>query len=201
MKYSSKVLERVITSFSKLPGIGEKSAQRIALYLLQEDRLHGEALAQSVLDLYQNIGYCSVCFNLTENEVCEICSNPKRDHSTICVVNEHKDLLAIERTGQYNGVYHVLGGMLSPLDGVEEKDLKINELIKRINSDIEEVILAINPTVEGEMTNSRLFTLMEKKNVKVTRIARGIPFGACLEFNDNVTITKALEDRVNFSKQ
>ena len=200
MKYSSKVLERVITSFSALPGIGEKSAQRIALYLLQGDRQKGEVLAQSVLDLYQNIGYCSICFNLTEQKVCEICSNPKRDHSTICVVNEHKDLLAIERTGQYSGIYHVLGGMLSPLDGVEEKDLKIEELIQRINAEIEEVILAINPTIEGEMTSSRLFTLLEKKKVKVTRIARGIPFGACLEFNDNVTISKALEDRVIFNK-
>ncbi len=200
MKYSSKVLERVITSFSALPGIGEKSAQRIALYLLQGDRQKGEVLAQSVLDLYQNIGYCSLCFNLTEQKVCEICSNPKRDHSTVCVVNEHKDLLAIERTGQYNGIYHVLGGMLSPLDGVEEKDLKIEELIQRINAEIEEVILAINPTIEGEMTSSRLFTLLEKKKVKVTRIARGIPFGACLEFNDNVTISKALEDRVIFNK-
>jgi len=200
LKYSSKVLERVITSFSALPGIGEKSAQRIALYLLQGDRQKGEVLAQSVLDLYQNIGYCSLCFNLTEQKVCEICSNPKRDHSTVCVVNEHKDLLAIERTGQYNGIYHVLGGMLSPLDGVEEKDLKIEELIQRINAEIEEVILAINPTIEGEMTSSRLFTLLEKKKVKVTRIARGIPFGACLEFNDNVTISKALEDRVIFNK-
>ncbi|MEJ2628694.1 MAG: recombination mediator RecR [bacterium] len=200
MKYSSKVLERVITSFSALPGIGEKSAQRIALYLLQGDKQKGEVLAQSVLDLYQNIGYCSICFNLTEQKVCEICSNPKRDHSTICVVNEHKDLLAIERTGHYNGIYHVLGGMLSPLDGVEEKDLKIEELIQRINAEIEEVILAINPTIEGEMTSSRLFTLLEKKKVKVTRIARGIPFGACLEFNDNVTISKALEDRVIFNK-
>lgn len=201
MKYSSKALERVITSFSKLPGIGEKSAQRIALYLLQGDRQDGETLAQAVLDLYNNIGYCKICFNLTESEVCEICKNPKRDHSTICVVNEHKDLLAIERTGQFNGVYHVLGGVLSPLDGVEEKDLKIEELISRINTEVEEIILAINPTVEGEMTSSRLFTLLEKKNVKVTRIARGIPFGASLEFNDSVTITRALEDRVNCYKE
>lgn len=201
MKYSSKALEKVITSFSKLPGIGEKSAQRIALYLLQEDRQNGETLAQSVLDLYNNIGYCNLCFNLTEHEICEICSNPKRDHSTICVVNEHKDLLAIERTGQFNGVYHVLGGVLSPLDGVEEKDLKIDELIKRINSEVNEIILAINPTMEGEMTSSRLFTLLEKKNVKVTRIARGIPFGASLEFNDSVTISRALEDRVDLHKE
>ncbi len=200
MKYSSKILEQVIKTFSKLPGIGEKSAQRIALYLLREDRQCGENLVQSVLDLYQNIGYCSVCFNLTENEICEICSNPKRDHSTICVVDEHKDLLAIERTGQFNGVYHVLGGVLSPLDGVEEKDLKIEELINRINSEVEEIIFAINPTLEGEMTSSRLFTLLKKKNVKITRIARGIPFGASLEFNDNITITKALEDRVLFIK-
>ena len=200
MEYSSKALDRVIKSFSKLPGIGEKSAQRIALYLLQTDRQNGEDLAQSVLDLYQNIGYCSVCFNLTEEDICEICSNPKRDHSTICVVDEHKDLLAIERTGQYNGVYHVLGGVLSPLDGVEEKDLKIEELISRINSEVNEVILAINPTVEGEMTSSRLFALLEKKNIRITRIAQGIPFGASLEFNDNVTITRAIEDRVSFNK-
>ncbi len=201
MKYSSKALEKVIISFSKLPGIGEKSAQRIALYLLQADRQNGQDLVQSVLDLYQNIGYCSICFNLTEKDVCEICSNPKRDHSTICVVDEHKDLLAIERTGQYNGVYHVLGGVLSPLDGVEEKDLKIEELISRINSEVNEVILAINPTIEGEMTSSRLFTLLEKKNINITRIAQGIPFGASLEFNDNVTITKAIEDRVSFIKK
>lgn len=195
MRYSSKTLEKVIKEFSRFPGIGEKSAQRIALYLLREKQKIGEGLAQAIVDLYENIHCCSVCFNLTEEDPCEICSSSKRDHSIICVVDEHKDLMAIERTGQYNGVYHVLGGVLSPLDNVHEKDLKIAELIDRINSDVKEVIFAINPTVEGEMTSGRLFFLLKEKNIILTRIARGIPFGATLEFNDNLTVAKAIEDR------
>jgi recombination protein RecR len=196
MKYSSETLERLIEAFSRLPGIGEKSAQRIALYLLQEGREEGEKLARAIVDLEENVRNCSVCFNLTEADPCVFCRDEKRDRRTICVVEEPKDLIAIERTGGYRGQYHVLGGVLSPLDGIGEEDLRIEELLTRIHSEISEIILATNPTVEGEMTAARLATLLKPKGIRVTRIARGIPFGGSLEFNDIITVGKAIEGRV-----
>ena len=196
MKYSSKTLERLVEAFSRLPGIGEKSAQRIALYLLQTDQGEGDRLANAILDLKKNVGNCSICFNLTEEDPCSFCQDPKRDSSMICVVDEPKDLMAIERTGGYRGLYHVLGGVLAPLDGVGEDELRIKDLISRIDDNIKEVIIATNPTVEGEMTAAHLATLLKSKNIKITRIARGIPFGGSLEFNDTITISKSIEDRV-----
>ena len=197
MKYSSQILERLIKAFSRLPGIGEKSAQRIALYLLQDGRHEGEDLAKAILDLKSKVGYCSICFNLTEEEICILCRDIQRDSQMICVVEEPKDLLAIERTGGYQGRYHVLGGVLSPLEGIGEEDLRINELLARLDGSIKEVILATNPTVEGEMTAARLAKLIKPAGVKITRIARGVPFGGSLEFNDAVTVAKALEGRID----
>jgi recombination protein RecR len=191
----------LIKAFSRLPGIGEKSAQRIALYLLREGRDEGEALAKAIMDLENNVRSCSICFNLTEEDPCVFCNDPQRDHLTICVVEEPKDLLAIERTGGYRGLYHVLGGVLSPLDGVGEDDLRVNELFDRIDSSVKEIIIATNPTVEGEMTAAQLVTRLQAKGVKVTRIARGVPFGGSLEFNDAVTVAKALEGRVDMSSE
>lgn len=200
MKYSSHTLEQLIQAFSRLPGIGEKSAQRIALYLLQEAKEEGETLAKAILDLKQKVGTCSICFNLTEEDPCILCRDTQRDHGTLCVVEEPKDLLAIERTGGYRGLYHVLGGVLSPLDGVGIEDLHIKELLARVESGgIDEVILATNPTVEGEMTAAQLNDLLKSKGVRVSRIARGIPFGGALEFNDAVTVAKAIEGRVDVS--
>jgi recombination protein RecR len=195
MRYSSQILEKLIVALSRLPGIGEKSAQRIALYLLQESREEGEALANAILDLQEKVIICSVCFNISDDDQCLICLDPKRDRQMICVVEEPKDLMAIERTGIYKGLYHVLGGSISPLDGVGEEKLRVRELMERISSEVTEVILATNPTIEGEMTAARLLKLIKPKGVKVTRIARGIPFGGSLEFNDAITVGKALEGR------
>lgn len=199
MEYSSQTLERLVKAFSRLPGIGEKSAQRIALYLLRDGRDEGEELAKTILDLKDKVRYCSVCFNLTEDDPCGFCQDPQRDNQTICVVEEPKDLLAIERTGGYRGCYHVLGGVLSPLEGIGVEDLRIEELLARLDSNVKEVILATNPTVEGEMTAAQLAKLLKPTGVKVTRIARGVPFGGALEFNDAVTVAKALEGRVDMS--
>jgi len=196
VKYSSKTLERVVQSLSKLPGIGEKSAQRIALYLLEEAGEESRELAEAIMDLTDKVGHCSICFNLTDEDPCIFCRDPNRKRSIICVVEEPRDVLAIEKTQSYNGLYHVLGGLLSPLEGVGREDLHIDELVQRIDKGVEEVILAMNPTVEGEMTAAHLAKILESKNVLVTRIARGIPFGGSLEFNDSVTIAKAIEGRM-----
>ncbi|NQT26030.1 recombination protein RecR [candidate division KSB1 bacterium] len=195
MKYPSEILERLVTSLSDLPGIGEKSAQRIALYLFRDGRQQGEQLAKVLHEMKDKVGQCSVCFNITEVDPCQYCSDTKRDQSIICVLEDTKDLLAIERTGEYHGMYHLLGGALSPLDGIGEEELHVKELIARITSNIKEVILATNPTIEGEMTASFLAQRLHGKEVKVTRIARGVPFGGTLEFNDMVTLSKSLEGR------
>jgi recombination protein RecR len=196
VEYTSKTLEQVIQAFSRLPGIGEKTAQRIALFLLGEGRNEGDRLAGAVLALNQKVTRCSICFNLTEEDPCGFCRDSRRDRRTICVVEDLKDFMAIEHAGTYRGRYHILGGVLSPLEGVGESDLHIRELINRIGPEVEEVILATNPTVEGEMTASHLVKLLKPKGVKVTRIARGIPFGGALEFNDAITIAKAMEGRL-----
>ncbi len=196
MEYGSKSLENLIIAFSSLPGIGKKSAQRVALYLLQEGKNEAENLAKTILDLHDKVGLCSVCNNLTEDDPCTFCSNPERDQSVICVVEEPKDLMAIENTGGYRGLYHVLGGVLSPLDGIGEEQLHIADLMNRLEQNIQEVIVATNPTVEGEMTAAHLIKTIKPKGVKISRIARGIPYGGSLEFNDAVTVAKAMEGRM-----
>jgi recombination protein RecR len=196
VEYPSQTLGELIQAFSRLPGIGEKSAQRIALYLLREGRQEIDALSRAILNLKEKVGRCSICYNLTEADPCAICRDPRRDPRTVCVVEDLKDLLAIERSGSYRGVYHVLGGVLSPLDGVGEGDLRIRELVQRVNPDIKEIILATNPTMEGEMTAGHLVRVLKPLGVRLTRIARGIPFGGALEFNDAVTVAKAMDGRV-----
>jgi len=200
LEYASKVLGKLVEAFSRFPGIGEKSAQRMAFYLLKQGREESERLAKAILDLNENVGQCSICFNLTEEDPCSICSDTRRDRSIICVVEEPKDILAIERSGTYRGLFHVLGGVLSPLDGIGEDQLHISELLSRVDGEVEEIILATNPTMEGEMTAAHIAKKLEKSGVKVTRIARGIPFGGSLEFNDAVTVAKALEGRVNLEQ-
>ena len=195
MQYASKTLERLVEAFASLPGIGKKSAQRVALYLLGEGKGDAEMLAKAILDLKERVTKCSICFNLTEDNPCSFCSDPKRDSEIICVVEDPKDLLAIENTGGYRGRYHVLGGVLSPLEGVGESDLRIQELMERIQPPVREVILATNPTIEGEMTAAHLVKLLKEKSVRVTRIARGVPFGGSLEFNDAITVAKSIEGR------
>ena len=198
MKYLSESVERAIHELSKLPGIGRKSAQRHVFYLLKTSSEQVEMLAQALLDLKTKVRQCSVCFNITERDPCPICSNPSRNHAMICVVEEANDIIALERTGEFAGMYHVLGGVLSPLDGIGPEDLRIKELLTRLNDEIKEVIIATNPNTEGEATAIYLAKLIKPLNIKLTRIARGVPVGADLEYADEVTLSRALAGRVDY---
>ncbi|MBI4548559.1 MAG: recombination protein RecR [Ignavibacteriae bacterium] len=196
MLYTSDSLSQLIEEFSLLPGIGKKSAQRIAMYILKLPNEQVERMAKALVNVKEKMQYCVSCWNFTEQNPCSICSNPKRDRSTICVVEEPSDVIAIEKTNEYKGLYHVLGGSLSPLDGIGPEDLKVNELLTRMNSSVQEIILALNPNIEGEATTIYLTRLLKPLGTKVTRLARGIPIGGDLEFADEATITRALEGRV-----
>jgi recombination protein RecR len=192
-------LDKLIEQFSKFPGIGKKTAQRMAFFVLKERKEEAEALAQAILDVKTKVSYCSVCFNITEEDPCTICRDGKRDRSIICVVEEANDMVALEKTNQYQGLFHVLGGVLSPLDGVGPDDLKIKELLLRLKGkEVKEVIIATNPITEGEATAIYLSKLIKPLGIKVTRIARGLPAGGDLEYADQITIANALEGRVEF---
>jgi recombination protein RecR len=192
----TKPLERLIDEFSKMPGIGPKTAQRLAFYILKNSPESVANLARIIIEAKEKVRPCSICGNITDQEVCEICQNVNRDKSTLCVVERVKDLIAIERTGEYKGIYHVLEGVISPLDGIEPENLKIDSLLRRLKAEpIKEVILANNPNIEGEVTASYLNKLIEPLNIKVTRIAYGVPIGGSLEFADEVTLTQALIGR------
>ncbi len=186
-----------IEELSKLPGIGKKTAQRLALHILKSNNESVDNLIKSIQDLKTRLGFCKRCFNLSEEELCNICKNPKRDKTVICVVEEASDVIAIEKTNEYFGLYHILGGVLSPLSGVGADSLKIKELIKRFElEDINEVILALNPDTEGETTALYLAKLIKPLGIKVTRIARGLPIGGDLEFADEATIGRAVLGRI-----
>lgn len=192
----TKPLARLIEEFSKMPGIGPKTAQRLAFYILKNSSESVGNLAKAIIEAKERVKYCSICGNITDQEVCEICQSVNRDKSTICVVERVKDLIAIERTGEYKGLYHILEGAISPLDGIEPGNLKIDSLIKRLKTEkIKEVILATNPNIEGEVTASYITKLIEPLKIKVTRIAYGVPIGGSLEFADEVTLTQALIGR------
>ncbi len=195
MYYSSVSLEKLIGELSKLPGIGRKSAQRLAFFILKQPDTYSNSLADAIIGLKANTSYCSICFNLTESDPCLICSDGKRDQTTICVVEEAHDILAIEKLNQFRGLYHVLGGVLSPLDNVGPEDLKINELLSRCSEKLYEIIVATNPSIEGEATALYLSKLIKPLGKKVTRIARGIPAGSDLEFVDEVTLMRAIDGR------
>ena len=195
MFYSSPSLEKLIGELSKLPGIGRKSAQRLAFFILKQTNGESEKLANAILDLKSNTSYCSVCYNITESDPCLICQDKKRDQRTICVVEEAHDILAIEKLGQFFGLYHVLGGVLSPLDNVGPDDLKLKELLNRCSDTVQEIIIATNPSIEGEATALYLSKLIKPLGIKITRIARGIPAGSDLEFVDEVTLMRAFEGR------
>jgi recombination protein RecR len=187
---------RLIEEFHKLPGIGPKSAQRLTYHLLRAPADDARALAQAILEVKEKTVLCSVCQNITDSDPCSICSNPERDHGVICVVEEPLDILALERTGAYRGLYHVLHGVISPMDGVGPEDLKVQELLSRLRSgDVREVIMATNPNLEGEATSMYIARLISPLGLKVTRLARGLPVGADLEYADNVTLARALEGR------
>ena len=196
MSYYSPSIEKLIESFEKLPSIGHKTAQRLAFYMLDlSDEEVGE-FTSSIINAKKNLHFCSKCFNISDTDPCNICSNPKRDQSVICVVEDVRDVLAMERTHEFNGVYHVLHGSISPMNGVGPDDIKIKELLTRImEGSTKEIILATNPRVEGEATSMYISKLVKPLGVKTTRIARGIPVGGDLEYTDEITLTKALEGR------
>ena len=190
-------MHRAVEELSKLPGIGKKSAQRLVFYLLKIPREEVADLAQSLIEVKDKAAYCSKCFNITESDPCDICTNSAREKNIICVVEEANDVAAFEKTGEYKGLYHVLGGTLSPLDGIGPDDLKIKELMTRLTSNVTEVILANNPNAEGEATALYLTKLIKPSGIKVSRIARGIPVGTDLEYADEITLLKALEGRTS----
>jgi recombination protein RecR len=191
-------LLKAIEELSKLPGIGKKTAQRLALHILKNEKAAVDNLVKSIIELKTKLHFCSRCFNLTEDDLCEICKSSKRDVTKVCVVEEASDLIAIEKTNEYNGLYHVIGGVLSPLSGVSVNDLKIKELLSRFeNENILEVILALNPDTEGETTSLYLARLLKPLSKKITRIARGIPIGGDLEFSDEATVGRAMLNRID----
>lgn len=196
MLYTTESLERLIEELSQLPGIGRRSAYRLAMYILKLPRDEVVSLAKSLVSVKDRIKYCSSCWNFTEDDPCMICASPRRDRTVICVVEEPGDVIALERTNEFKGLYHVLGGTLSPLDGIGPEDLKVKELLARISPSISEVILAVNATIEGEATTIYLTRLLKPLGVKVSRIARGLPMGGDLEFADEATLVRALEGRI-----
>ena len=194
MLYSSESIERMVELFSSLPTIGRKTAQRLTFHILKRSNGFVEQFAKALLELKENVKYCSVCHNFTDKDPCPICSSPKRDNSVICVVEQPSDVMAIEKTSEFLGQYHVLHGVLNPLENIGPNDIKIKELLERLQ-DVNEIILAINPSIEGEATIQYIARTVKPIGVKVTRIARGIPMGAELEFTDEATITRAIEGR------
>jgi recombination protein RecR len=189
-------ISRLIQELARLPGIGEKTASRLALHILRSSKESAEALSRAILEVKEKIRLCSRCFNLTEQEVCRICQDARRNQEVVCVVGGPEDLMALERSGGYQGLYHVLHGVLSPLEGIAPQDLRIEELLSRLREGkIKEVILATNPSVEGEATAQYLSQVIKPLGVRVTRIARGVPMGGDLQYIDQVTLTKSLENR------
>ncbi len=189
-------LQHLIEELTRFPGIGKKTAQRLAFHILRIEREEAVSLAQAIINTKDRITHCSQCYNISEEDPCHICTSPKRDKSILCVVEDAMDVIALEKTSEYHGLYHVLGGLLSPLDGVGPDDLTIDGLLRRVEN-IEEIILAINPSVEGETTTHYLIKLLKSKNVKVSRLARGIPVGSDMEYIDEATLSRALEGRVS----
>ncbi|HBC96564.1 MAG TPA: recombination protein RecR [Clostridium sp.] len=189
-------IEKLIEEFAKLPGIGYKTAQRLTIHVLNLPEEEVKEFAKALIRARGTIRYCSICGNFTESDPCPVCSNPNRDKSTICVVEEPKDVMVMERIKEYNGVYHVLHGNISPMAGRGPEDIRLKELIRRINGDVKEVIIATNPNVEGEATAMYISKILKQLGVKVTRIAHGIPVGGNLEYADEITLSKALEGRV-----
>jgi len=189
-------LQVLIEQLARFPGIGRKSAQRLAFFLLKSSRDEAIALARAIIDIKDRIRHCSRCHNIAENDPCTICDDPKRDHQLICVVQDPMDVLAVEKTGHYRGLYHVVGGVLSPLDGIGPDDLHIEDLLHRLEG-IREVILALNPTRDGETTMHYLSKIIKGRGIRVSRVAQGLPIGIELEFADELTLTRALEGRTD----
>lgn len=200
-EFSSKWLEGAVTELSRLPGIGRKTALRLALHLLRRDVTESDALGNAIIDMRHNIRYCNVCHNISETEICPICASPKRDPRTICVVENVKDVLIFENTGEFKGLYHVLGGLISPMDGIGPDMLEIDSLVERVLSGgVDEVILALSTTMEGETTNFYIYRrLSEFENLKITQLARGVAVGNEIEYTDELTLGRSLRLRTLFS--
>ncbi|MEE1013706.1 MAG: recombination mediator RecR [Clostridia bacterium] len=197
MEYFAAPLQNLIEEFEKLPGIGSKTAQRLAFHVLNQPEEKAEKFARAILHAKKSLCYCKECQNLSDKEVCNICGNPARDHSVICVMESPKDVLQMERTNEFKGVYHVLHGAISPMDNVGPDDIRIKELVTRVGSgQVQEVIMATNPNLEGETTAMYISKLIKPFGVKVTRIAHGVPVGGELEFADEVTLSKAMQWRI-----
>lgn len=202
-EFSSKWLEGAVTELSRLPGIGRKTALRLALHLLRQDAKVSTSLGNAIIDMREQIRYCSCCHNISETEVCPVCASPKRDHSTVCVVENVKDVMIFENTGQYRGVYHVLGGLISPMDGIGPSMLQIASLIERVRSGkIKEVILALSATMDGDTTNFYIYgqlSALDIPDLKITQLARGVAVGNEIEYTDELTLARSLEQRTLFS--
>lgn len=199
-QYSSLLLEKAVSEFAKLPGIGKKTAMRLVLHLLRQDATTVEAFGNAVITLKREVKYCKVCHNISDTETCQICANPQRDASIVCVVENIRDVMAVEATQQFRGLYHVLGGVISPMDGVGPGDLQIGSLVQRVSEGtIREVILALSSTMEGDTTNFFIYRKLEKLGVKLSVIARGISIGDELEYTDEVTLGRSIINRTSFT--
>lgn len=200
-EFSSSLLESAVTELSRLPGIGRKTALRLALHLLRREEAEGVALGEAIINMRRGVKYCSMCHNISESDVCDICSSPMRDHSTVCVVEAVNDVMSIERTRQFGGVYHVLGGLISPMDGVGPNSLEIASLVDRVASGrVSEVILALSATMEGDTTNFYIYRKLEGfPQLKITQLARGMAVGNELEYTDEITLGRSLQQRTLFS--
>ncbi len=198
-QFSSLLLEEAVTQLSRLPGVGRKTALRLALHLLRQDPTVAQALGNAIIKLREGIKYCKVCHNISEEEVCPICASPLRDPSTVCVVENVKDVMSFENTGQYRGLYHVLGGVISPVDGVGPDRLEIDSLVQRVkDGTVKEVILALSATMEGDTTNFYIYRKLEGLPVKITQLARGVSVGNEIEYTDEITLGRSLLNRTLF---
>jgi recombination protein RecR len=198
-RFPSRLLENAVNEFAKLPGIGRKSALRLVLHILKQEVHEVEIFANSLLQLRSEVKHCRVCHNISDTDVCNICSNPSRNKSFICVVENIKDVMAIENTHQFNGLYHVLGGIISPMDGIGPSDLEVDSLVGRVNEGgIDEIILALSTTMEGDTTNFFIFKKLKNLEVKISTLARGVSIGDELEYTDEVTLGRSIVNRMNF---
>jgi recombination protein RecR len=199
MNFSSKLVENAVNQLSSLPGIGGKSALRLVLHMIKQEKQNINQFGNSFIDLINNINYCSECFSISDNEKCEICSDQKRDKSTICVVEDIRVMMAVESTMQFKGIYHVLGGLISPMDGIGPSDIKVEELIQKVqNSEVKEIIFALSTTMEGDTTNFYLFRRLKDLNITISSIARGISIGDELEYADEITLGTAISSRLPY---
>lgn len=201
MQFSSRLIENAVEEFSKLPGIGKKTALRLVLHLLKQDSDQTTDLSAALIEMRNNIKYCEKCFNISDEPICSICTSSRRDQSTICLVEDTRDVLAIENTSQYNGLYHVLGGIISPIEGIGPEDLKISELIERVaasNSEVKEVIFGLSPTMEGDTTTFYIHKKLKPLGIKTSTIARGIPIGGELEYADEITLGRSILTRTSY---